>query len=156
MEYFQTLRDGTKVRVEMEEWRWRAVYLDGTVLRQFEPAGDGHGPGVFHRVGEIDQDNLAIMALDSYTFEGRSIEIPWRPGMKLIHLYRNVHADWMPEGHTVRVYVFGYRCTRDFVDQYHFNFIMPDGSIVQSPVDDIDLTLYIMRKPGPGRGPGEK
>lgn len=62
-------------------WKWVASYDDGTLLKQF---GDD---GVFHQFKEIDQPRLVYFHLVSDV--GRTKTITFRPGMKLIHFYRN-------------------------------------------------------------------
>lgn len=92
----------------------------------------------FHRIGEIDQDRVEVASLyfyDDYSMQKR-IDIPFRPGMKLIHKYRNIR----PAGYKnfIKVYMFGYK----YEGQHCIFFVLPDDRIVMCPDDKLDLTMY--------------
>lgn len=98
--------------VQPETWRWRAVYVDGRELSQFNDAN-----GRFHQFAEIDQSQLSLFIIESPHF-GHHFELIFQPDMKLIHFYRNLDtfiqtgfdAQGNPEGfrHKERFVVFGY------------------------------------------------
>lgn len=119
------------VEVPAERWGWGVVYSDGTELKQF---GDD---GVFHRIGEIEQDRIALAVLYKLDDPSKRIDLPWRKGMKLVHLYRNVKPYYKPDAF-IRVYVWGYK----FGKHTHYTFILPDDRVIISPVDDIDLVKF--------------
>lgn len=94
--------------------------------------------GKFHRIGEIDQDRIEMASFyfyDDYSMKKR-IDIPFRPGMKLIHKYRNIK----PSGHKnfIKVYMFGYK----YEGMHTIFFILPDDRIIVCPDDQLDLTRF--------------
>lgn len=106
--------------------------LERDELHQF---GDD---GIFHRVGEIDQDRIEVASLyfyDDYSMKKR-IDIPFRPGMKLVHKYRNIR----PAGHKdfIKIYMFGFK----YEGTHSLFFVLPDDRIVISPDDQVDLTNW--------------
>lgn len=135
-------KDGDKViEVAPERWAWGVVYEDGTELSQFEvTVVDGKVTGgVFHRVGEIDQDRVAMAVLYNFEHPEKRIDIPWKKGMKLIHKYRTIVIDYMSENkRSVKVYIFGYKDGAN----YSYMFILPDDRIVFSPDENHDVTLH--------------
>lgn len=117
-------KDGKTVDIPEEAWKWEAIYKNGEKLLQFNP-----DDSTFHQVGEIKQVELEAMI---FTNGIARIDIPWKDGMKLIHKYRNfIFNAGTADEKKVRVYIFGYK----FKNQYHFNYITPDGVIIQSPED---------------------
>lgn len=125
--------NGKEIEIAPERWVWGCIYEDGTELKQF---GDD---GVFHRVGEIDQEKVAIAVLYNFEHPEKRIDIPWKKGMRLIHKYRNIVFDYMSESsRTVRVYIFGYKDG----DQYSYIFILPDDRIVFSNDINYDVTKH--------------
>lgn len=106
--------------------------LERDELHQF---GDD---GIFHRVGEIDQDRIEVASLyfyDDYSMKKR-IDIPFRPGMKLVHKYRNIR----PAGYKdfIKIYMFGFK----YEGTHCLFFVLPDDRIVISPDDQVDLTNW--------------
>lgn len=132
MDYFFT-KDGQKKQVQMERWAWAVIYNDGTEFKQF--ADDG----TFHQIGEIDQDKIAMAVLYRPDRMLKRIDIPWRKGMKLIHLYRTMVFDMQQPGERrAKIYIFGYKDG----DHHHYNYILPDDRIVCAPDDIADLTKF--------------
>lgn len=131
--YYNDKEKGTSIEVEPERWQWGVIYNDGNELLQFG------NDGIFHRVGEIEQDKLAMVVMFKNNDCTKRIDIPWRPGMKLIHKYINIHAEYFEDiNKTVRIYCFGYK----YEGSYSFIYILPDDRIIMSPVEDIDLTKF--------------
>jgi len=131
MEYKYTDKEtGIEEILKPEVWCWGVIYKDGRELHQF---GDD---AIFHRIGEIDQDNLSMVILYKNDDMNKRIDIPWRDGMKIIHKYRNVRP--AGENEFKKVYMFGYKNG----DESSFLFILPDDRIIHSPKDDIDLTKF--------------
>jgi hypothetical protein len=130
MQYHFTEADGSQTPVEPERWQWGVVYSDGTELLQFESDGS------FHRIGEVEQDRVTLFALYKPTDPTRRIDIPVRPGMRLIHKYVNVRPAGMES--FVRVYCVGYRMD----GAAHFTYVLPDDRIIESAADDVDLTRF--------------
>lgn len=118
--------------VNEERWGWGALYKDGTELHQFNKDNDS-----FHRIGEVVQENVKLWVLYEMNGTGR-IDIVVKEGMKLIHKYTkgklNVGSDAEREYHA---YKFGYKLN----GAYHFNYILPNNTIVQS-TEDIILTEF--------------
>lgn len=126
-----------EVEAILERWVWGIVYKDGTEFKQF---GDD---GIFHQIGEINQDQIAMAVLyKPEDPENKRIDIPWKDGMKIIHKYRNLILNAGTEDEIRhKVYIFGYKNG----DQYHFNYILPDDRIIMSPTDDVDVTLFELK-----------
>jgi hypothetical protein len=123
MLYKFTTKEGKEIEVPREPWQWEIGYKDKSELKQFDDEG------FFHQVGEIKQDEIAVAR---FTNGIMCIDIPWIEGMRLIHKYRNFMLNVGTDEETkIRVYIFGYK----YKDQYHFNFITPNGVIIQGPVD---------------------
>lgn len=121
---------GKKEEVMLERWQWIAVYKDGTVFQQFTP------DGVFHRIGEIDQERLAsIVMVNSESFDTGRLHVKIPSGAKLVHLYRNYVLKIKGQEVRARVYVFGYKLG----DRYSLLFIMPNNGVIFS--DDYNLQL---------------
>lgn len=111
--------------IEKEPWAWVAEYADGTFLKQFDD------DGVFHRVGEIDQDRLRAVHLEK---NEKKITILWQAGMKLVHKYRHYVFDvGTPYEIKVKVYIFGYK----YNGQRFFSFIKPDDTVIYSLNDQL-------------------
>ncbi len=125
-------RDGIEEEVSAEKWIWGVVYKDGTELHQFSDNG------IFHQVGEIEQDKIKMAVL--YELEGAGrIDIPWQDGMKIIHKYRHVVFNMATtEERKVKIYIFGWK----FGDQHTFMYVLPDNRIISSPTEDVDVTKY--------------
>lgn len=122
-----------QIEVQPERWVWGVVYTDDTELHQFDASGK------FHQVGEIDQDRVKLAALYKFDDITKRIDLPWRPGMRLIHKYRNVILNAkMPDEVRAKVYMFGYKLG----EQHHFTFVLPDDRIIISPADDIALSKF--------------
>lgn len=114
---------GETIEVKEEAWKWEATYKNGEILKQFDD------DGIFHRTGEINQDELAVMRLTNGI---TSIDMPWIDGMRLIHKYRHFRLNIGTENEQhLKIYIFGY----EYKKRYHFNYITPNGVIVQSPED---------------------
>ena len=111
--------------VMLEKWAWGVVYKDGTEFHQFDNDFN------FHRIGEIDQSQVKMFTLYQPKGEGRiDIFIPEDKEVSLIHKYRNIVFNAGTSEETrKRVYIFGYKVKGG---QPHYNFVMPNGTIVQS------------------------
>ncbi len=129
-------QDGKSEEVALERWVWGVVYQDGTELHQFDNSG------VFHRIGEVDQDRVSLFVLYKSIDMGKRIDIVVPEGARLIHKYRNyVFNAGTPQESKARVYVFGYRSGK----HYHYNFVLPDDRIVQSVDDEVKLTNFALQ-----------
>ena len=119
--------------VDLERWCWGVVYQDGEEFKQF---GDD---GVFHRVGEIDQDKVAMAVLIKPGEQTRRIDIPWKKGARLIHLYRHfIFAAGTPEERREKVYIFGYRDG----DICSVAFVLPDDRVVMTDDQNYDIMKH--------------
>lgn len=125
--------DGKETEVALERWVWIVVYKDNTVLSQF---GED---GIFHQIGEIEQDRVARAMLAKTDDRSQVIEIPWEDGMRIIHKYRNIVFNALsPEERRVRVYIFGWKKGQEHV----YIFVLPDDRIIISHTDTISLEEY--------------
>lgn len=118
------------IEVSLERWVWGAVFDDDTELRQFDADGN------WHSTLEIDQSRLKMFVMHRADDLERRIDIPFVPGMQLIHFYRNVRPHYDTAFH--RVYVCGWKRGNDA----SYIFILPDDRIIASPVDNIDLVSF--------------
>lgn len=126
--------DGEEVKEE--RWQWGVVYRDGTQLHQFNRTPQANGNGTFHRIGEINQDEVVLFSLYKPDDDHKRIDIPFQKGMRLIHKYRNIRPEWSKV--FIKVYMIGWK----FEGKHSFIFVLPDDRIVTSPVDNIDLSLF--------------
>jgi hypothetical protein len=125
---FIFIRNGKEETVLPEVWGWEAVYKDGSRLKQF--ADDSR----FHQVGEIEQDKLFIFAMYNLENPGMRFEILVPAGAKIIHKYKRYCFNNGAERKTI--YQFGYKMPGA---TERFNFILPDGRLVQSEGADVQL-----------------
>lgn len=110
---------GKAEKVEYTEWRWEAVYLDGTVLKQYDDSG------FYHQVREIDLSKLYMFKLVHDTMPG--VQILWKPGRKLTYFYRNYLFNFGTEDETRgRIYCCEYQDGEDKV----LITILPDNSVM--------------------------
>ena len=127
--------NGKDIEIPLERWAWGVVNKDGTELKQFDETGR------FHQVGEIDQDNIEMAVLYKPEEPEKRIDLPWKPGMRLIHKYRNVVFNFLgaeAEQRKAKVYIFGYKKGND----YAYLFILPDDRIIFTPDETIDVTNF--------------
>lgn len=133
-------RDGKLEEVPVERWAWGVLFKDGSEMHQFD------AQGIFHQVGEIDQDKVKLWILYKVGPENKRIDIALPEGARLIHKYKRYvfNAAELNDGDKskekrVTVYVFGYKLG----DRFHFNYILPDDRIVQSteeiPLDGFNI-----------------
>ena len=134
MDYkFKNKQTGEIENVSLERWVWGALYLDGTELHQFD------NKGIFHQIGEIDQDRLKTFTLYKPREDEKRIDMPFVKGMKLIYKYKMVRPHYLND--FVRIYCMGYK----FEGRYHFTFILPDDRMIISPVENVDLTQFELK-----------
>jgi hypothetical protein len=115
-------------KVELEQWVWTAIYLDGSQLQQFDDEGR------FHQFKEIDQTRLNAFVMSTPDGSHPAITLKFEPWFKLIHFYRNI---WLQDGAIkIRLYCFGYETPYAKV----IMVIMPDGSmIITENVDSVKI-----------------
>jgi hypothetical protein len=130
-------KKGLLKRVEARVYERYNKAIQTPVRPEFDDLHQFGDDGIFHRVGEIDQDRIFIASLYKFGKMKERIDIPFRPGYKLIHKYVNVHVSARMKNlnETVRAYVFGYK----FEGKEYLNYILPDGRIVMSPDQSVDL-----------------
>lgn len=123
-------KDVDTLEAEYEMKMMRPVPPETDKLHQFDQ------DGVFHRIGEVDQDRVILASLYKFDDTKRRIDIPWRPGMKLVHLYKMTK----PAGGTafIKTYRWGYK----YNGAHAFAFVMHDDRILLSPEDDVDFTRF--------------
>jgi hypothetical protein len=127
-------QNGKEVEIQPERWVWGIIYKDGSAIHQFG------GDGIFHQIREIRQDDIYVARIYRHDNPGKRIEIAWKPGMELVYKYRNiVFKSGEQSEKKIRVYVFGYKVGI----AHHFNYILPDDRVVQSPEDDVSLATFI-------------
>lgn len=140
--YAFTNENGEEERIEAERWQWGVVYNDGTELWQFDDRDD-----TYHRIGEIDQENAKMFSV----FKGdmsKRIDMPMIDGMRIIYKYKNFHDQSFANfNDTVRVFMFGYKLSAEGqAAQYHFNFILPDDRLITSPVENVGLDKFNIKR----------
>ena len=134
MQYFFTEEDGRKTEVDLERWAWVVMYPDGSELHQFGP------DGVFHRIGEVDQARIIRAYLVKTSDPTQKIFLPWEPGMRLVHKYRNlINFENFVESGRVRVYIFGFK----HYNEQMFIYVLPNDQVVVSGNENLDLSLYL-------------
>jgi hypothetical protein len=116
--------------VAPEKWGWGVVYKDDTELKQFDDNG------YFHCFEEINKSEVKLFVLYNLEDSKKRIDLVISDGMQLIHFYRNIKT-WYNE-EFVKVYVFGYKKGED----RNILFVLPDGRIIMSNRDDIDLSKF--------------
>jgi len=124
--------------VKIENWVWVAIYQDNTELHQFNI------DGTFHQIGEIDQSKVKLFVLyqpsDLGKKAGKRIDIVVPEGAKLIHKYRHYILNFgTDQKRKVKIYIFGIKYKGG---HFVYNYIMPDGRIIQSEREDLSLTEY--------------
>ena len=134
MEYKYTNEKGEIEIIQPERWVWGVVYDDDTELHQFG------SDGVFHRIGEIDQDRVKLATLYKLSDMSKRIDLPFQKGMKLVHKYRNIKPFYLDS--FVKVYMFGYKLE----GKHSFTFVLPDDRLIVSPVDNVNLELFNLKK----------
>ena len=108
------------------EWKWIAMYNDGTMLSQYQDSDL-----TFHQFREIDQSRLHSFSMVSDNHP--PITLLFEQGMKLIHFYRNTMMNLGDSNEIfIRLYCFGYELNGVKV----IIVIMPNGSI--AIVDDVN------------------
>lgn len=133
MQYFYTNEKGEKEEVAVEKFMWGVIYKDDREMLQFDPAG------IFHRIGEIDQAQVKTFVLIGSFDRTRRIDIAVPEGARLIHKYRHFRLNvGTPQYREVKVYIFGIK----HQGHYFYNFVLPDGRIVQSIDEDLQLTNF--------------
>ena len=121
--------------IDSERWGWGVVYKDETELHQFDKEGN------FHRLAEIDQSRVHLFVMYKLDESGKRYDIVMPEGARIIHKYRNIRPYYMNK--FVKVYMFGWRQGHNKKDfQYHFNFILPNGTLVQGDKNNIDLSKF--------------
>lgn len=116
--------------VELEKWAWGVTYKDGSELHQFDK------DGIFHQFKEINQAEVKMFTM--YNTDPNSnarFDILCEGEVQFFHFYRN----FILENDTVRikVYVFGWKEKETGASSY--NYIFPDGRILSSNKDRLQL-----------------
>jgi hypothetical protein len=110
-----------------EKWAWEVTYKDGSTLKQFDDVG------VFHQIKEIEQSKIHTFRM--VCEKEKELVIPWEPGYKLIHFYRNTILD---DGQRrVRLFCCGYE--KDNTKKIYV--ITPDNQIIET--DNIEKITVI-------------
>ncbi len=120
----------TGEEIKPERWQWGVVYSDGTELKQFDDAGK------YHQIGEVEQERIAVAVLFCAADPKKRIDIPWRPGMRLVHQYKRYKlAVGSPRFRETTVYVFGYKLD----GRHSLAYVMPDDRVLLVPDDAADI-----------------
>lgn len=108
--------------VQLEKWRWTAVFSDGSELRQYDEE-----TGLFHQFKEIDQTRLATFHMsDGIT----KLTLIFNPEtMKLIHYYKRYVLDVGGNNTKITLYIFGYESTTKKGVKV-LNVITPEGEVI--------------------------
>jgi hypothetical protein len=132
------IHNKTKEEVEIEKWVWAVVYKDNTELHQYDL-----NTGLFHSITEIEQDKLKMLTMyrtyDNENMDSR-IDIMLPDGAKIFHFYRKTILEAGTENETrFTIYVFGYK----YNGATHYNFLLPNGKLIQSAIDLPEIINYI-------------
>ena len=139
MFHFKNPDTGEEELVSLERFAWGVIYKSGEEFHQFDSGNK------FHRLAEIDQKQVRLFCMWKTDGSGERVDIIMPEGARIIHKYKNIKPHYMDK--FVRVYMFGYRTGKTEKDfKYHYNFILPDDRIVQSTVENIDLTLFALNR----------
>lgn len=128
--------DKSAIRAMIHEFKAKMQLPEYPVCDELHQFGKD---GIFHQIGEVDQDRVKMFVMYKPENPGCRIDMPVQPGMKIIHKYKNVKPFYLD--HFVRVYCFGYKDG----DQYSYTFILPDDRMVVSNREDIDLVQFKVR-----------
>ena len=123
-----------RIEIPIERWVWCAVHQDDRAIFQFDQRDDS-----FHRIGEVDQENLKAISLTCLELSGSSITIPWKKGMKLVHKYRNIVLDAYGERKDYRIYIFGWKSAEG--DCFHF--VLPDNRIITTDDENFSVVPHL-------------
>jgi hypothetical protein len=126
--FYNNLEAKEREEVALEKWIWGVVYKDNTELKQFEINREDLENCVFHRIGEVKQEQVALFVLFS-TETPRRIDMIIPEGAKLVHKYKNYVFNSGTEAEKrSRIYVIGWKIGNNGF----FNFVLPNGTIIQS------------------------
>lgn len=120
--------------VELERWRWQAIYNDGTELHQFDESS-----GEFHSFYDIDQERLSVFRMvNSY---GKACTLLFKEGMRLIHFYRNQGVKTsLNQDIRVKLYVFGYETD---TDKRLFIITPEDELVIAGEVNEFNYVIPV-------------
>jgi len=112
---------------------WKAVYADGTVLKQFDENGRER------KFSEIDQSRLKIFSWEPVYNGGRPVSVTLKEGQRLIAFRRVKWRPFLPGSTPVILYAIGWQSTVNGRNVKSITWILPDDSVVVS--EDVD-TLF--------------
>lgn len=92
--------------------------------------------GTCHDMFDLKQEMIERFCLYNRK-TGQKIMIKGGEGRKFIHLYKNIRPSYSTE--FIRVYVIGYSQKTDKGRVKSFTFVLPNGDIISSPNDDVNL-----------------
>lgn len=122
---FRFVRNGVGEEVKLERWKWLAYYSEHDFIEQFDEKTE-----TFHQISEIDQSRLEYFAMHSSEDPRKLHILHFKPGMELIHYYRNtvLNAGTAQEVR-YKIYCFGY--AEKIADQVRKTVIMihPDDTV---------------------------
>lgn len=122
---YKFLRDGIEEEVKEELWQWMAIYNDGRILKQFDD------DGIFHQIGDIDQENLTVFKMFSKSFT-QVYAVPFSPEtMRLVHKY--IQTKFMigtDQEKSVVSYCFGYKTRNLPQNHQHLLIISPTNEAI--------------------------
>jgi len=136
--FYENLETKEREEVLLEKWLWAVVYKDGSEFHQFEVELADPDNSVFHRVGEIKQEEVALFVMISAD-RTRRLDIVVPEGAKLVHKYKNYVFNTGTEmERRERIYMAGIKKDGHGV----FNYILPNGTIVQSNNEDETISNF--------------
>jgi len=123
---------GEREEVRLERFYWKAIYKDGTSLAQFGT------DFIYHRVTEIDMDNLVELQVRDAVLKDRLIVLPVKKHQQMFFFYRGrkdikVGAGKDEVVREIRSAVFGWK-DRD-TGSTCYNRLMPDGAHIVTSGD---------------------
>lgn len=95
--------------------------------------------GKYHYFAEIEQSRVEHFIMQKFSDPKQSFTMVIEPGMVIFHRYLKTHPYYLPADKEVRTFYFGWE--KKIFGRKHkvCNHILPDGRIVQSIENNLDL-----------------
>lgn len=122
--------NGIIKEIDPEVWGWRAIYHDGTELRQF--ADDG----TYNKFCAIDKAKIAVLELIKLADPRKRYTLDVSNGAQFFHFYRRTRLYALtPDEKRITLYCFGFKIEGTSI--YHF--VLPDDRLIITTNRDIKL-----------------
>lgn len=122
-------RDGVQEEVQMRKWIWAVKYKDGTEFKQYDDNG------VFHQLGEIDQEKVKVFAMLCPS-ENKRYDILKENDMKIFLVYKWLGIIDGNSNRKIDIPMFGYKKTvrvdNKVMWSHTYHYILPSGIVLIS------------------------